>query len=112
VLAESCVTLLQNARPLYSIFGPYYKPEILTEQRGCSRPLSPIRSTASSSLIGIRMESRRHYSNAHVREELMKMYHVRLALSAFLRTGRVSNFVGHLRRLPRAERYVRCVDEQ
>lgn len=82
MLAESCVTLLQNARPLYTIFGPYYKPEILAEQRGCSRPLSPVRYTASSSRIGIRMERRWLYSNAHIREDLMKMYHVRLALSA------------------------------
>ncbi|KAI0247404.1 hypothetical protein BJV78DRAFT_1246095 [Lactifluus subvellereus] len=74
VLAESCVTLLRNTRPLHTIFGPYYKPEILAEQRRRSRSPSPVRPLASRSLIGIRMERRLYFSDPHVREELMRLY--------------------------------------
>jgi hypothetical protein len=80
MLAESCATLLRNARPLHTIFGPYYKPEILAEQSGRSHSPSPVRPTVPSSLMGIRMERRRYFSDVRVREELMRLYHVRFAV--------------------------------
>lgn len=33
VLAETCASLLRNGRPLHTMFGPYYKPEILAEKQ-------------------------------------------------------------------------------
>jgi hypothetical protein len=77
VLAETCASLLRTARPLHTIFGPYYRPEILAEQRHRSPSRSPIQPGLARSLTGIRMERLRYFSDSRVREELMKMYHVR-----------------------------------
>jgi len=75
VLAETCASLLRTARPLHTIFGPYYRPEILAKQRHRSPSRSPIQPGLARSLTGIRMERLRYFSDSRVREELMKMYH-------------------------------------
>ncbi|KAI0300085.1 hypothetical protein B0F90DRAFT_450080 [Multifurca ochricompacta] len=76
MLAETCVSLLRNARPLHTVFGPYYKPEVFSEQRCRSRSPSPFRSEIIRPPAGNSMERRRCFSaNPRMREELMKMYH-------------------------------------
>jgi hypothetical protein len=81
VLAETCASLLRTARPLHTIFGPYYRPDILAEQ--CHRSPSP--SLAQFNVtrlpIGIRIERQRYFSDQRVREELMKLYRVGPVLS-------------------------------
>lgn len=81
MLAETCASLLRTARPLHTIFGPYYRPEILAEQRHRSPSPSPAQLNVTKSPIGIHMGRRRYFSNIRVREELMKLYRVRPVLS-------------------------------
>jgi hypothetical protein len=72
-----------------------------------------MRPVSSSSLTGIRMERRRYFSDARLREELMRLYHVGFTLFVrFSRTGSVSNDVGLPRPLSQTERYVRCASER
>ncbi|KAI0288303.1 hypothetical protein BC826DRAFT_697603 [Russula brevipes] len=75
MLAESCASLLRTARPLHTIFGPYYRPETLAEQRSRNLVPSPVQPKVSSPLTAIRTEHGRYYSNSRVREELMRLYH-------------------------------------
>jgi hypothetical protein len=82
VLAETCASLLRTARPLHTIFGPYYRPEILAEQGHRSPSSSPAQLNVTSLPIGSRMERQHYFSNLRVREELMKLYRVRPILSA------------------------------
>lgn len=66
MLAETCASLLRSGRPLYTMFGPYYKPEILAEQQRRSRSPSPLH--------------RQYLSDPRMRDGLMRMYHVRFTL--------------------------------
>jgi hypothetical protein len=61
------------------MFGPYYRPETLAEQRSRNPVPSPVQPKVSSPLAAIRTEHGRYYSNPRVREELMRLYHVRSA---------------------------------
>jgi hypothetical protein len=72
VLAETCASLLRNARPLHTIFGPYYRPETVVEQRIRSLLPSPTRPKDTSPPTGIRMKRQQYYTNPSVREELMR----------------------------------------
>lgn len=83
MLAETCASLLRTARPLHTIFGPYYRPEILAEQCHRSPSPSPAQLNVTRLPIGIRMERRRYFSNLPLREELMKLYRVRPVLSGW-----------------------------
>jgi hypothetical protein len=78
MLAETCASLLRSGRPLHTMFGPYYKPEVLAEQPCRSRSPSPLplQPRTAGLAIGFHMERRQYFSDPHVRDELMRMYHV------------------------------------
>lgn len=61
MLAETCASLLRSGHPLYTMFGPYYKPEILAEQQRGGRSPSPLH--------------RQYLSDPRMRDGLMRMYH-------------------------------------
>jgi hypothetical protein len=82
MLAETCASLLGTARPLHTIFGPHYQPEMVTEQRSRSSPPSLIPPKISVLPIGIRMERQRYFLDPRVREELMALYNVHSCLPA------------------------------
>ncbi|KAH9173843.1 hypothetical protein EDB89DRAFT_2228510 [Lactarius sanguifluus] len=74
MLAETCASLLRSGRPLHTVFGPYYKPEILAEQLCCSCSPSPLQPSAGLA-IGFHMERRQYLSDPRMRDELMRLYH-------------------------------------
>ena len=82
MLAETCASLLGTARPLHTIFGPHYQPEMVTEQRSRSSPPSLIQPKVSVSSIGIRMERQHYFLDPRVRGELMTLYNVHSCLPA------------------------------
>ncbi|KAH9026816.1 hypothetical protein EDB85DRAFT_1978024 [Lactarius pseudohatsudake] len=75
MLAETCASLLRSGRPLHTVFGPYYKPEILAEQLCCSCSPSPLQPSAAGLAIGTHMERRQYLSDPRMRDELMRLYH-------------------------------------
>ncbi len=77
MLAETCASLLRAARPLHTIFGPYYRPERVVEQRIRSLQPSPIRPKVPGPPVGIRMERHQYFTNPNLRGELMTLYNVR-----------------------------------
>ena len=77
VLADTCGSLLRTAHPLHTIFGPYYRPETVVEQRIRSLLPSPIRPNIPGTSTGIRMERQQYFTNTILREELMKLNNVR-----------------------------------
>ena len=77
MLAETCLSLLGSAHPLHTIFGPYYRPETVVEQRIRSLLPSPIQPKAPGTPIGIRMERQQYFTNSTLREELIKLNNVR-----------------------------------
>ncbi len=76
MLAETCVSLLRSGRPLHTVFGPYYKPEILGELQRRSRSPSPLQPRVAGLDIGFHMERRQYLSDPRMRDELMRLYHV------------------------------------
>jgi hypothetical protein len=68
---------MRNARPLHTIFGPYYRPETVVEQRIRSLLPSPTRPKDTGPPTGIRLKRQQYYTNPSVREELMRLYNVR-----------------------------------
>lgn len=77
MLAETCLSLLRNAHPLHTIFGPYYKPETAVQQRIRSLLPSPVQPNIPSTSIGIRMERQQYFTNPELREDLMRWSNVR-----------------------------------
>ncbi|KAI9457638.1 hypothetical protein BJY52DRAFT_1272005 [Lactarius psammicola] len=75
MLAETCASLLRSGRPLHTVFGPHYKPEILAEQQRRSRSPSPLHPRAASLVTGFHMERRQYLSDPRMRDELMRLYH-------------------------------------
>lgn len=75
MLAETCASLLRSGRPLHTVFGPYYKPEILAEQLCCSCSPSPLQPSAAGLAIGFHMGRRQYLSDPRMRDELMRLYH-------------------------------------
>lgn len=73
VLADACVSLLRTTHPLHTIFGPYYQPESVVEQRIRSLLPPPIRPRTSGASIGIRMERQQYFTNPKLRDELIKL---------------------------------------
>jgi hypothetical protein len=94
VLAETCLSLLGTAHPLHTIFGPYYRPETVVEQRIRSLLPSPIRPKIPGTSIGIRMERQQYFTNPILREELMKLNNVRSRFPTSNQKGWMPDHVG------------------
>jgi len=70
------------ARPLHTIFGPYYRSEKLAEQCYRSPSPSPIQANVPSPPVAILMERRRYVTDPSLRTELVKLYNVRSVFPA------------------------------
>jgi hypothetical protein len=91
VLAETCLSLLRTTHPLHTIFGPYYRPETVVEQRIRSSLPSPIRHGTS---IGIHMERQQYFTSPTLREDLMKLNNVRAYFPTSNQKGWMLDHVG------------------
>ena len=96
MLAEACVSLLRTAHPLHTIFGPYYQPETVVEQRIRNSSPSPIRPKIPGTSIGICMERQQYFTSPILREELMRLNNVSSCLFFQRQTRRVVKSPGHV----------------
>jgi hypothetical protein len=98
---------LRTAHPLHTIFGPYYRPETVVEQRIRSLPPSPIQPKIPGTSIGIRMERQQYFTNLILREELMKLNNVRSCFSNVKAEGWKPYHVGSTTQASSADQHVR-----